>query len=237
MSLVVGGVPIASLLMLAVSLAIATFVHRPLLGRLGAGTIQHLVRLPGNLLHELAHAVAMMATGFTVADLRVSLLDPAGRGHVRPGPPWIGVARPWLTNLVSPVAPVFVAVAALATLHATCAIPGLPSSPAGILPVLRAVDPARWELWVGLALGYSVTAEMAPSDIDLAAWWRPALVAAVFLAAAAYGLEALAPGTVRGGLVSADLAARGILGRTLAVVVWSGLTCAPLAFLAGRLRG
>lgn len=237
MSLTVAGVPVGSAVLLALALGIAAFVHRPLLGRLGAGTIQHLVRLPGNLLHELAHALAMVATGYTVADLRVSLLDPEGRGHVRPGAPWIGVARPWLTNLVSPVAPVFAAIAALGALHAACAIPGLPTTAAGLLPVLRAVDPARWELWVGLALGYSITAEMAPSGIDLAAWWRPALVAAVLLAGAAYAVEALAPGSFVGALATADGATRGILGRTLAMAVWSGLTFAPLAFVAGRLRG
>ncbi len=233
----VGGVPVGSLLLLALSLGLAAFLHRPLLGRLGAGTIQHLVRLPGNLLHELAHALAMVATGFTVADLRVSLMDPEGRGHVRPGPPWIGLAKPWLTNLVSPVAPVFAAIAALGALHVVCVIPGLPTSAAGLLPVLRAVDPMRWELWVGLALGYSITAEMAPSGIDLAAWWRPALVAAVLLAAGAYALERYAPGSLLGGAVAADLATRGILGRTLAMAVWSGLAFAPLAFVAGRLRG
>lgn len=237
MTLSVAGVPVGSAVMLAAALALASFVHRPLLGRLGAGTVQHLVRLPGNLLHELAHAFAMLATGYTVADLRVSLMDPAGRGHVRPGPAWIGVARPWLTNLVSPVAPVFAAVAALTTIHALSGAPGLPASLSGIVPMLRAVDYARWELWAGLALGYSVTAEMAPSGIDLAAWWRPALVFAVLLAAAAWGAETWAPGAVVKALTAADGAARGSLGRTLAMVVWSGVTVAPIAWAVGRLRG
>lgn len=232
----IGGVPVGSALVLTLALVLATVVHRPLLGRLGGGTLQHLVRLPGNLLHELAHAVAMILTGYTVADLRVSLTDPEGRGHVRPGPAWIGLARPWLTNLVSPIAPVFAAVAALAALHFACGVPALPAASGGLLPILRAVDPTRWELWLALALGYSITAEMAPSGIDLAAWWRPAAVAAVLLAGAAYGLESLSPGALVGVLATADGAVRGPLGRTLAMAVWSGVTMAPVAWGVGRMR-
>ena len=232
----VGGVPVGSALVLTLALVLATVVHRPLLGRLGGGTLQHLVRLPGNLLHELAHAVAMILTGYTVADLRVSLTDPEGRGHVRPGPAWIGLARPWLTNLVSPVAPVFAAVAALAALHLACGVPALPAATSGLLPILRAVDPTRWELWLALALGYSITAEMAPSGIDLAAWWRPAAVAAVLIAGAAYGLEVLSPGSLVGVLATADVAMRGVIGRALAMVVWGGLTMAPVIWIVGRVR-
>jgi hypothetical protein len=232
----VAGVPLGSVVLLALALAIATLVHRRLLGRLGGGTLQHLVRLPGNLLHELAHAFAMLLTGYTVADLSVSLGDPSGRGHVRPGPAWIGVARPWFTNLVSPVAPVFVAVAALAFLQPLAGVPGLPSSASGLLPVLRAVDPTRWELWAGLALGFSITAEMAPSSIDLAAWWRPALVAAVLVALGVYGLEYARPGMALDTWAWLDATVRTPVARALAMAVWSGVTVAPVAWLAGRLR-
>jgi len=230
------GVPLTGVILLAIALTLATVLHRRLLGHLGGGTLQHLVRLPGNLLHELAHAFTMLLTGYTVADLSVSLGDPSGRGHVRPGPAWISIARPWITNLVSPVAPVFVAVAALAFLQPLAGVPGLPTSVSGVLPVLRAVDPTRWELWAGLALGFSVTAEMAPSGIDLAAWWRPALVATALVTAAAYGVEQLRPGMVAENWSTFEAATRAPIARALAMAVWSGVTMAPVAWLVGRLR-
>lgn len=227
-----------SALLLGLALALSALVHRPLLARLGAGVVQHLVRLPGNLLHELAHAVAFLATGYTVAGFAVSLTDRAGRGHVRPGPAWTRLARPWLTNLVSPMAPAVAAVGALAAIHAWCGAPGLPLDGLdGVGATFAAVPWARWELWAGLALGYSVTAEMAPSGIDLAAWWRPALVAGVLLAAAAFGLEHLAPGAVGAWAVAVDAAARGPVSAALAMAAWSGIAIAPLAFVIGKLRG
>lgn len=222
-----------SALLLGLALALSALVHRPLLARLGAGVVQHLVRLPGNLLHELAHAAAFLATGYTVAGFAVSLTDRAGRGHVRPGPAWTRFARPWLTNLVSPMAPAVAAVGALAAIHAWSGAPGLPLD--GV--PLAAVPWARWELWAGLALGYSVTAEMAPSGIDLAAWWRPALVAGVLLAAAAFGVERLAPGAVGAWAATLDATTRAPVSAALAMAVWSGVAVAPLAFVIGKLRG
>ncbi len=211
-------------------------LHRHLLGRFGAGTVGHLVRLPGNLLHELAHAVALVAAGYTVADFTVSLADPAGRGGVRPGPPWTGLARPWLANLVAPVAPVGAGIFALAALAAWSGAPGLPASIAGIGPVVSAAPWARWELWAGLVLAFSVTAEIAPSDVDLAGWWRPALVAAVLFAVAAYGLEQWRPGLVLAQLTAFDAGIRAPVARALGVAVWSGVVLAPVAWVAGKLR-
>jgi hypothetical protein len=218
-------------------LALGAFVHRALLGRLGAGVVAHLVRLPGNLLHELAHAVALLATGYTVANLTVSLLDSAGRGGVRPGPPWTRLARPWIANLVAPVAPVASGLAALAVLHPLLGAPGLPTSVDSVLPLLRAVPWASWQLWAGLALAFSITAETAPSDIDLAAWWKPALVAAVLVGGAAYGLEQWRPGELLAQLQAVDAVSRPFVARALALGVWSALAFAPVAWLAGKLRG
>ncbi|MCD6351250.1 MAG: hypothetical protein J7M26_03925, partial [Armatimonadetes bacterium] len=42
----------------------------------------HLFRLPGNLLHELSHAVVLLLAGFRVEKIRPSLLDRSGTGHV-----------------------------------------------------------------------------------------------------------------------------------------------------------
>jgi hypothetical protein len=226
-----------SLILLGFALALATFVHRPLLGRLGAGTLQHLVRLPGNLLHELAHAVAMLLTGYTVAGFSVSITDPAGRGGVRPGPAWLPIARPWITNLISPVAPVGFGVVALSLLARWSGAPGLVLDPRGAWVALSGAPYQTWQLWVGLALGFSVTAELAPSSIDLAAWWRPAAVVGVLLGAVAYGLEQYAPGSVTSVLPTLDTLVRPWAGRALAMAVWSALAFAPVAWAVGKVRG
>ncbi|MFN7143692.1 MAG: hypothetical protein ACK4YP_07955, partial [Myxococcota bacterium] len=188
-------------------------------------------------LHELAHAVAFLATGYTVAGFAVSLTDRAGRGHVRPGPAWTRFARPWLTNLVSPVAPAAAAVLALAALHAWSGAPGLVASFDGMRAALGAVPWGRWELWAGLTLGYSVTAEMAPSGIDLAAWWRPALVAAGLAGVLAFALERSAPGLVGAWVATLDASTRAPVAAALAMAAWSGLAVAPVAFVVGKLRG
>ncbi|MSP55048.1 MAG: hypothetical protein EXR69_05505 [Myxococcales bacterium] len=227
------------------ALAIGRFAHRPLLGRFGGGTLQHLVRLPGNLLHELAHAVVMLLTGYTISGFTVSLFDASGRGHVVPGPAWTRLARPWITNLLSPIAPAIVGLAALAALHLYSGMPALPTSLAGVLPVLAAVPWATWQLWVALALGFSVAAEMAPSDIDLGVWWRPALGAALLVAAGSFAAEQLRPGTLAtlAATTSATLGGLGLpetlrawSGRSLSLTVASGLAVGPVAWAASRVR-
>lgn len=228
-----------SLLYLALALAIGRFAHRRLLGWFGGGTLQHLVRLPGNLLHELAHAIVMLATGYTVTGFRVSLFDASGRGHVTPGPAWTTLARPWLTNLCSPVAPAAFGLIALAAMQARSGLPGLPSQVAGVLPVLAAVPWAQPALWVTLALGFSVAAEMAPSDVDLGVWWRPALVLLLVVVALVGGVVylgglGLRAETVIGAAQAVDAAIAPACGRALTLTVASGFAVAPVAWLARR---
>lgn len=222
---------------LLAAVLIGRFVHRALLGRLGDNVAAHLVRLPGNLLHELAHAVALLATGYTIVGFTVSLFDAKGRGGVHPGPAWIGIARPWLANLLAPVAPIGAGVLALAWLLPWSGVPALPTSLGGVLPTLAAVPWDRWELWLALGLGFSIAAEIAPSDVDLAAWWRPALLAAVLLGAAGYGLEQWRPGLVLGELPALDAAIRPYAARALSLVVWSGVVAAPFSYVVGKIRG
>lgn len=216
---------------------VTAVVHRRLLGYFGGGVFGHLVRLPGNLLHEVAHAVAMFATGYSVVGFRVSLFDPAGRGAVHPGPPWIAAARPWLTNLVSPIAPVVAGVAMLVLLHRWGGLPGIPANVSGVVPVLAAVEWGRWQLWVALALAFSVAAELAPSEVDLAAWWRPALVLAVVLGLAGWGVEQVRPGLVLSALWSADAHAKGPAWEAAAAALGGLLVVGPVALVVGRLRG
>lgn len=220
----------------ALALLTGAFVQRPLLGRLGSGVVQHLVRLPGNLLHELAHAVMILATGYTVADLSVSLFDREGRGHVTPGPAWTRYARPYVTNLVSPVAPAFVGLAALAALHRLAGIPALPTTFAGIVPTLATVPWDHWQLWLALFLAFSVSAEMSPSDVDMRVWRWPALGAAVLLGALVWALNHAAPGVAESNVRAADAALRFEVGRALTMTVASALVAGPVAWAIGRLR-
>lgn len=225
-----------SLLPLAGVFALGVLVHRRMLSVLGGGTPAHLARLPGNLLHELAHAVVTLACGYTVVGFSVSLFDPRGRGEVRPGPPWTRFARPWFANLLAPVAPAVAGVLVLDALFRWSGAPGLPTSAAAVGPVLRALPLERWELWVSVALAFSVCEEMWPSDIDFRAWRAPALVAAVVAGLALWGAERVWPGVALAGAgaVTPTLSALG--ARALAIALWSTLAWAPLALLAAIYR-
>jgi hypothetical protein len=131
------------------------------------------LRLPGNLLHELAHAVALLACGFTVVGFSVALFDPAGRGEVRPGPPWTRFASVWAASFLSPIAPVFVGVPTLALLFHLSGAPGLPTALEAVAPTLRAMPWTHATFWIAMLLAVPVSAEMAPSDVDLRAWRTP----------------------------------------------------------------
>lgn len=226
-----------SLAYVLLTVLLGALVHRRLLARFGDGPVAHLVRLPGNLLHEMAHAVGFLVTGYTVARLTVSLLDPKGRGGAQPGPAWLPVARPWFTNLVAPVAPVVAGALALAWLQPWGRLPGIPLALPAVGTAIAGVPWDRWEVWVALWLAFAVTAEIAPSDVDFAAWWRPAAVTVGLLAAAAYGVERLWPGTLGVGLPALDEALRPATARALAAAVWSGLVFAPVAWVVGKIRG
>lgn len=225
-----------SVLWLLALLALSRLVHRRLLARFGAGTLQHLVRLPGNLVHELAHVVAFLATGYTVRGLNVSLFDPAGRGGVVPGPPWTRWTRPWVANFVSPIAPIFAGVVMLNVLARWGGLPSLPTSVDAVVPLLGTLPVTRWELWAALALGFSVAAEIAPSDIDLAAWWRPALGVTVLTGVIVAGIWQVDPSLPREAAMWLATQGHGPVARALSTAVWSGVAMAPVALLIGAIR-
>jgi hypothetical protein len=200
-----------SAVVLVALLAISAFVQRPLLARFGRGVPYHLVRLPGNLLHEGAHAIATLLCGYTVTGFTVSLFDPAGRGGVRPGPAWLPVARPWLANLIAPVAPVFAGVAALAWL-------------AGYATDWR--DPRAW---AAAALAFPVGAELCPSDVDLRAWLPPALVVGGGVGMVAWWR----PDWVSPAL-QLDAPLTAVLMPAVTMAAIATIAWAPLCFVAGR---
>jgi hypothetical protein len=227
-----------SFALLAGTLVLGALVHRPLLARCGEGVVLHLLRLPGNLLHELAHAIAFLLTGYTVRGFAVSLFDPAGRGHVTPGPAWTRFTRPWVANLIAPVAPAVVGLTVLACAQGWLA-PGTAGGGAALLDGLRTLpwnDPWTWAV---LLVAVPVGAEASPSDVDLRAWAVPATVTAVLLIGAWALGDRFAPPVARGieGVWRAgDVALRPHAWRALALAVWSGALWLVPAWIVGRLR-
>lgn len=160
-------------------------------------------RLPGNLLHELSHAVVTLLCGYTVVGFHVSWTDPEGRGGVQPGGAWAPWARPWVANLLSPVAPLAAGLAVLMVLG-------------------RWVDPwpSTWQGAVAIALAVSVATEMMPSDVDLRVWRWPALGVGVVACAVGFAVEEAQPGALLLRAMSLDRLASDVLTQALWMVGW-----------------
>ncbi len=219
-------------LLVVVGLAAAgAILHRPLLG---TGWMFQVLRLPGNLLHELAHAVALLACGFTVVGFSVALFDPAGRGEVRPGPPWTRFASVWAASFLSPIAPVFVGVPTLALLFHLSGAPGLPTALEAVGPTLRAMPWTHATFWVAMLLAVPVSAEMAPSDVDLRAWRTPGLIAAAVVAAAILLAEWWVPGAAEHVFRRLDTALARPVAQAVSLVAWASVVWIPVGWAVAR---
>jgi hypothetical protein len=228
-----------SALLLAALLLFGATVHRGLLARCGGGWFLHVLRLPGNFLHEAAHALGFFLTGYTVRGFSVSLVDPEGRGHVQSGSPWFPWARPWLAGLVSPVAPAIAGVLVLSALHAWMS----PSAVAWRVPATWVPDGSTlvdspWT-WAVLAVATPIAAEASPSDVDWKLWRGPGAVLLTLLAGAwALGhwvwppLETALVDVAR----SCDRLATPHLLRALVLSGWSAAAWLVPAWLIGGLR-
>ena len=159
----------------------------------GGQLLWHLIRLPGNLVHELSHAVVLTIVGFKVTGLRVSLLDrEEGRGAVYVQGRWHNVVRADLGWALGAMAPVVGGVGALVViaqlLHLPAGAGAIQAGSLGEAIVQRAVgwlgalnfrEPATYGL---LLLIFSVAAELTPSEQDLRSSLK-VLVAVACLAA------------------------------------------------------
>jgi hypothetical protein len=168
------------------------------------GWVLQALRLPGNAVHEVSHALGYLVFGYRVKRLELSIWDPAGRGVCQPGKAWSPVSLPWLATGAAAVLPL---VAGAATLSLCAMALGFAfhsgHSDPGEWAVLQAWDTLRetyralnfhqWQTWVFLYLALSIGAELAPSDTDIRRGLGPVLLAGLGVALSAAVLGHLRP--------------------------------------------
>jgi len=170
----------------------------------GGGWAIKLLRLPGNMVHEVSHAAGYWLCGYRVRELVPCISDPQGRGLCRVGKPWSPVASPWLATVTSAVLPLLVGTLVLRGLASVLEIPftggerGPHDGP--VMSLLRSIwatlwslDYREWRTYVFLLLAFSIGAELAPSETDLRRSIAPLLGIALGLAITAVYLGCLHP--------------------------------------------
>ncbi|MBM3472379.1 MAG: hypothetical protein FJX75_03795 [Armatimonadetes bacterium] len=139
-----------------------------------------LLRLPGNLLHEISHAAAYLISGYRIQRLATCWSDPEGRGYVETGRPWSPLHWAPLAAALSCAAPIVVGALAIHALGSALGVP-LPAmdvTSEGVRPVaartltdvwflVSHLDWAAWQTYVFWLLAFSIGAELAPSGADL----------------------------------------------------------------------
>lgn len=132
-----------------------------------------ILRGPGNILHEVSHAVGYVVAGYRVRRVVPFFLDREGRGKCQPGKPWSPLALPWLATGLAGLMPLLTGALVLQGLSWWLSVPDDPEllgrigSWGEFLSVLVGLDYHAWQTWVFLYLAMSVGAELAPSDVDL----------------------------------------------------------------------
>ena len=141
------------------------------------GRLVQLLRLPGNLIHELSHAAGYLLFGYTVRRVILCIFDPRGRGSCQPGRRWSPLALPWLATGAAAIAPLLVGSLALRGVAQMLSVelqvaPSAQSS-IGTLLVdniganLRLLDFHTWQTYLFLYLAFSIGSELSPSRADL----------------------------------------------------------------------
>lgn len=141
------------------------------------GWVWHLFRTPGNLVHEMSHAVALLAAGFRVKRVRLSLRDPNGRGEVVVCGRWLRlIPDKWAWALAS-MSPLVAGIGTILLLMhylveprtvGTFAASSLGEAVvARVFSVLGRIPWNHWPTYGMLFLVLSVGSELSPSDRDV----------------------------------------------------------------------
>ena len=171
-------------------------------GRQRGGWLVQLVRLPGNLVHELSHAAAFLVCGYRVRRVVPCIFDKAGAGACQPGRPWSPIALPWLATGLAALAPLvsgaLVLWAVARWLDIPLATPLSAQHPGssvltGLYHTLLALDYREPRTWLFLYLAFTIGAELAPSTSDVLQGIPALLALGVTTAAVLLGAYQLAP--------------------------------------------
>jgi len=212
------------------------YVMRTLAARSGGRWGRRLVallRLPGNLLHEVSHAAAYLLTGYRIRALRTCWSDPEGRGYVEAGQPWSPLHWGPLSAALSCAAPLLVGALSIHALGLWLGIPlpALDVTAEGVGPaaahtltgawrLLVQVDLLAWQTYAFWLLAFSIGAEMAPSGSDLR---QGCVMLAVLVLLFAIGLIAVPQMELRPDRAEALLAGAAWLLSTLSTALFAGL--------------
>jgi len=149
-----------------------------------------ILRGPGNILHEVSHAVGYVVAGYRVRRIVPFFIGREGRGRCQPGRPWSPLALPWLAAGVAGLMPLLTGALVLQGLSWWLGVPADPELLGRVASwrefgdVLVGLDYHAWQTWVFLYLAMSVGAELAPSDVD----FRRSLPALVVVTLVGVGL-------------------------------------------------
>ncbi len=165
------------------------------------GRLLQWLRLPGNLVHELSHALGYLVCGYTVRRMVPCIFDRQGRGSCQPGRPWSPLALPWLASGIAAVSPLLVGTLALRGvaqalgihLHAAsvadCTLATLLVD--NIWANLSALNYHHWHTYLFLYLAFSIGSELSPSEVDVRRSLPMLLIGAVSTAALIIALTRL----------------------------------------------
>ncbi len=194
------------LLLLVLSRALFVWVLQALASRnprRRGGWLVLIVRLPGNLVHELSHALGFVVCGYRVRRLIPCIFDKAGAGACQAGAPWSPLAVPWLATGVAALAPLIVGSLVLYGVARGMDIPlgeqALSAGASGrsvlssLYHGLLALDYHSWRTWLFLYLAFTIGAELAPSSTDVALGVPALLVVGTLTLAILLGVYQLAP--------------------------------------------
>ena len=212
------------------------YVMRTLAAQSGGARSRRLVsllRLPGNLLHEVSHAAAYLLSGYRIRRFATCWSDPEGRGYVETGRPWSPLHWGPLSGALSCAAPLLVGALSIHALGVLLGIP-LPAldvtsegvGPAvsrtltGVWSLLAHVDLLAWQTYVFWLLAFSIGAELAPSGGDLR---QGCVMLGVLVVLFTGGLIAVPHMELRPDRAEALLVGAGWLLGTLSTALFAGL--------------